>query len=424
MPAAAIRHRLRKAASLPQDPAPDSTLALMREGYGFIASRCRRYETDLFAARLMLSPVVCMSGPEAARHFYDGHRFTRRHALPPTSFALIQDHGSVMVMDGAAHRARKAMVLSLVGSDALRRLADIAQRHWREAVSRWAREDEVVLLDEAHLILTAAVCEWVGLPLDLPEARARANEFAAMVDGTGAIGPRNWRGHLYRARTERWMRGVISEIRSGDRRVPPGAARVIAEHRDDEGRLLDVKVAAVELINVLRPTVANARYIVFSAMALHDHPDWRAAITDDEEAADRFTYEVRRAFPFIPFIGGRVREPFTWGGHDFREGEWVLMDLYGTNHDPRSWDDPDRFDPNRFADETIDAFNLISHGGGSARDGHRCPGEAITQIIVSTLSRELAATHYTVPPQDLSIDLAYVPARPRSGFMMSGVRAP
>ena len=51
---------------------------------------------------------------------------------------------------------------------------------------------------------------------------------------------------------------------------------------------------------------------------------------------------MRRAYPFIPFIAGRVREPFTWRGHDFRMGAWVLMDLYGTNHDPRVWRDPDR----------------------------------------------------------------------------------
>ncbi|MDF9861280.1 cytochrome P450 [Methylorubrum pseudosasae] len=63
-----------------------------------------------------------------------------------------------------------------------------------------------------------------------------------------------------------------------------------------------------------------------------------------------------------------MREPFTWGGHDFHGGEWVLMDLYGTNHDPRLWHAPDRFDPDRFADETIDAFNLISPQDRGARD--------------------------------------------------------
>ena len=105
--------------TIPRDGAPDSTLALLSEGYAFIPKRCRQFGSPLFAARLMLSPAVCMSGAEAAAHFYDGDRFTRRHALPPTTFALIQDKGSVMVMDGQAHRHRKQMFLSLTGPEAL-----------------------------------------------------------------------------------------------------------------------------------------------------------------------------------------------------------------------------------------------------------------------------------------------------------------
>ncbi|WP_375408806.1 cytochrome P450 [uncultured Methylobacterium sp.] len=373
----------------------------------------------------MLSPVICMSGREAASHFYDHYRFTRRHALPPTTFALIQDHGSVMVMDGDVHRHRKGMFLSLVGSDALRRFSDLFAEHWRRAVLRWATMDGVVLLDEAHHVITAAVCEWVGLPLTPDEVGVRAAEFAAMIDGTGAIGPRNWRGHLLRARTERWARRTIEEIRSGRREVPEGAARTVATHRDADGRPLDVKTAGVELINVLRPTVANARYVVFAAMALHEHPHWAEALRNaDDDTRHRFAWEVRRTYPFIPFIGGRVLEPFEWRGHAFEIGDWALMDLYGTNHDPSRWDAPERFDPERFRTETIDAFDMISHGGGSATDGHRCPGEGITQTLLMTAADLLAGSmRYEVPLQDARIDLTYIPARPRSGFVLRNVRS-
>jgi fatty-acid peroxygenase len=411
--------------AVPRDPAFDSTLALLSEGYAFIPNRCRSLGTDLFATRLMLSPALCMSGAEAARHFYDGHRFTRRNAMPPTSFALIQDHGSVMVLDGEAHRLRKAMFLSLVGEDALRRLADMTVRHWRVALARWSKQDAVVLVDAAHEVITAAICEWVGLPLTPEETRARATEFAAMIAGTGAIGPRNWRGHLYRARTERWARRMIAEIRSGRRAVPEGAARTIAKHRDWDGRLLDLRTAGVELINMLRPTVANARYAVFGAMALHNYPNYHELLrSGDPDALTRFAYEVRRFYPFIPFIGGRVQEPFSWRGHDFQTGAWVLMDLYGTNHDPRLWPAPERFEPDRFRDAPPGAFDLISHGGGAAAAGHRCPGEGITQILIETLADQLAnSMTYTVPVQDLTLDLAYIPARPRSGFIMENVRS-
>jgi fatty-acid peroxygenase len=264
----------------------------------------------------------------------------------------------------------------------------------------------------------------VGLPLSPDEVDARSTEFAAMIAGTGAIGPRNWRGHLLRARTERWARRMIEQIRDGRRDVPEGAARTIATHRDADGRLLDVKTAGVELINVLRPTVANARYVVFAAMALHDHPHWVEALRNaDEDTHQRFAWEVRRAYPFIPFIGGRVQEPFEWRGHAFQIGDWALMDLYGTNHDPSRWHAPERFDPDRFRTETIDPFGLISHGGGSATDGHRCPGEGITQTLLMTVAELLAGSmRYEVPQQDLRIDLTYIPARPRSGFVLRDVR--
>ncbi|WP_244477991.1 cytochrome P450, partial [Methylobacterium sp. Leaf86] len=117
-------------------------------------------------------------------------------------------------------------------------------------------------------------------------------------------------------------------------------------------------------------------------------------------------------------------EPFEWRGHAFETGDWALMDLYGTNHDPGRWHAPERFDPDRFRTETIDPFDLISHGGGSATDGHRCPGEGLTQTLLITAAHLLATSmRYELPPQDLTLDLAYIPARPRSGCVLRGVRA-
>jgi hypothetical protein len=99
------------------------------------------------------------------------------------------------------------------------------------------------------------------------------------------------------------MRRIIEEIRLGKCDVPDGAARTIAEHRDAEGKLLDLKTAGVGLINVLRPSVANAHYVVFSAMALHQQPDCCAALQGaDEDELQRFSCEVRHYYPFIPFI--------------------------------------------------------------------------------------------------------------------------
>ncbi|MGI8725350.1 MAG: hypothetical protein ACR2J1_08375 [Methyloceanibacter sp.] len=94
-----------------------------------------------------------------------------------------------------------------------------------------------------------------------------------MIEASGSIGPRNWRAQWLRGRCERWARDIIEDVRSGKLRYDPTApVRVIAEHREPDGSFLTTDAAVVELINVLRPTVAVARFIVFIALALHEYP--------------------------------------------------------------------------------------------------------------------------------------------------------
>ncbi len=410
---------------IPRDPSPDSTLALLREGYSFIPERCRRFGSDLFETRLMLTKAVCMSGAEAAAQFYRRDRFTRRGGMPIATLTLIQDLGSVLTLDGEDHRRRKAMFLEIMGPGRLDGIAERTAEHWRASVSDWERRDEVTLFHAAHEPLCGAICAWAGLPLPGKEVAQRAREFEAMVEGTGSVGPRNWRGHALRFRNERWMRGVIRRIRAGELEVPEGsAAHVVAHHRYRDGELLPVSIAAVELINVLRPTVANARFVTYAAHAMHQVPEWRERLRGSDDDVELFVQEVRRFYPFIPLIGGRVIAPFSWRDHAFQQGDWVLIDLYGTNRDPRTWDEPDAFRPDRFRNRAIGSHDMIPQGGGDHADTHRCPGEwlLIEQLktVVRLLAREMT---YDVPEQDLGIDLGRMPALPNSRFVMRNVRA-
>jgi fatty-acid peroxygenase len=206
-------------------------------------------------------------------------------------------------------------------------------------------------------------------------------------------------------------------------RVPEGSpAYLISTFQDHNGSLLDEKSAAVELINILRPTVANARYIVFAAMALHAHPEWHTRLQQSDDELDLFVDEVRRYYPFIPLIGGRVLSEFTWRDHTFRKKEWVLFDLYGTNHDSRIWADPQNFRPERFKERHTGPYDLVSHGAGDRRVTHRCPGEWITIELMKTIVRVLVREmSYEVPSQDLRVDLARIPALPNSRFVVSKI---
>jgi fatty-acid peroxygenase len=205
-------------------------------------------------------------------------------------------------------------------------------------------------------------------------------------------------------------------------------AAAIARHRDADGRPLDESVAAVELLNLLRPMVATARFVAFAALALHRYPETRDPVrAGDAEHATAFVHEVRRFYPFFRAIGGRSLAEARWRGETLPPGQWVLLDLYGTNRDPRTWDEPERFLPERFLGWRGDPYTFVPQGAGEPAAGHRCPGEwatiALVRSAVRALTQEIV---YTVPEQDLRIPRSRLPPRPASGFVLrpTGAAAP
>lgn len=410
---------------IPRDPLPESTLALLADPYGLIQRRCRELGADLFETRLLLQRTICMTGPEAARLFYDPSHFQREGAAPVRLKATLFGRGGVQGLDGGAHRHRKLMFMSMMSPEALQRLVDIAADQWRTHARRWAAAGETVALyEQAHEVLTRAVCAWAGVPLAEDEVPRRTRQLVALFEGAGAVGPRHWRALLARKQADAWLAGVVEQIRAGRLSVPEGSpVHVVATHRGPDGELLSPQVAAVEINNVLRPTVAVSVFITFVAHALHAHPASRQRVAAGDEAyLERFVQEVRRFYPFFPAAAARTRHAFAWQGYRFPAGVRVLLDLYGTNHDPRAWGSPERFHPDRFLREEPGMYNLIPQGGGDHHEHHRCPGEWIAIELMKGAARFLTRElRYDVPPQDLEIESARLPALPRSRFVMNNI---
>jgi fatty-acid peroxygenase len=402
----------------------DHSLALLREGYLFMSRRWQRYGSKAFETRLMLERTLCLRGQDAVRFFYEPGAFTRRGgAIPPTTVKLLQGRGSVQMLDGAPHRHRKAMFMGLMTPASRAALVAGFTGEWNRKLQQWQRQDDIDLFPEVEEILCRAVCDWSGLRMDDSEVAALTRDFSAMVAGSGSVGPRNWRGLGRRLRTDRWMRRLIEDIRRGVvTPTPDTAAAVIAGHRDLDGRLLDARTAAVELINVLRPVVAIGRFITFCALALHEHPQWRQRLAQgDETELEAFVHEVRRFYPFFPAVAGRAVAAKAFDGCPVSKGQRVMLDVHGTHHDPDVWSEPSAFRPERFREgPPPDAF--LPQGGGDHFTGHRCAGEWITIDIMKAATRLLtSAMSYEVPPQDTSVPLTRMPTRPRS-FRIKAVK--
>lgn len=403
----------------------DSSLAFLSNGYQFISERCRQYQSDIFQTRIMLRPVYCVTGADAAQMFYVPGRFTRVGAMPPTTLSLLQDHGSVLTLDDQEHARRKEMFMALMGPARLAELVALFESQWRRRLPYWQSRPRIRLQDELEEVLCASVCRWVGLNLTGREVHLRTLELRAMIEGAGSIGPRNWNAQLVRQRTEQWARQQIREARAHASDDQPNTPlRVIARHTGPHGHIPDYRTAAVELLNLLRPVVAVGRYMAYAALALHQHPQYRERLCNGEEGlADIFAQEVRRFYPFFPVVGGIARNDFNWRDHQFKRGDWVLLDLHGTNHDPRQWPQAESFYPEQFAGWDASPYNFIPQGGGDFSHGHRCAGEWLTiELLKSAVHMLTSAMHYRVPQQDLHIPLSRMPATIRSRFVIDQIK--
>lgn len=383
----------------------DRSLDFLRSGYLF-ASRTRRRagvapdSTAPVRTRLLGRPALLVRGVEGVRHFYDDEQVRRDGAMPAFIRVPLFGSGAVHGLDGRAHSTRKNVLADLAYDDG--RVADFAAlvaEELEQMVAGWSRSGAGNVYHDTTLAYGRAAFRWADLPMRPHQADSVARRMARLLDSFGrpASNPLAW---LERARLDRWATRLVRRTRSGDLRAGEDSVlSVLADMKDDQGRLVDAHTAAVELQNLTRPTVAVARFAAFAAVALVEHPRWAERIRDASAEAGRltdipeavaFAQEVRRLYPFVPMLPATAVTDIEVQGCPVRSGERLLLDIPGTNTDPEEWPDAGTFDPSRFLDvadaEALPAF--IPQGGAGVRTGHRCPGE---KIAVTALSTTVAA---------------------------------
>lgn len=405
----------------------DSTLDISGKGYTFVSEKCRELNSDIFLTRILFKKTICMRGPEAAGLFYDTQHFERKNVAPNIAKYTLFGHGGIQNLDGNEHKNRKKIFMSIMSRENINRLTETTINKWTTYAEQWEGKDRVVLFKEVQKLIFEAVCDWAGVPVSKEEVNRRAGDMGAMIDGAGVISSRHWKGRIARIRTEKWIGGIIKKIRSGDEKSQDKDQLNAAEHfawsRNSDGVLIDNHIATVGIMNILRPTVAVARYITFAALALHAYPKNRSKIRDDDEHMTFFVNEVRRYYPFFPFVVARVKQEFEWKGYLFPRGINVLLDLYGTNHHPDVWVDPGKFRPERFLNRNTGPFDYIPQGGGDFHSNHRCAGEELTiELLKASIRFLIESVRYDVPRQNLKIELSRIPAIPKSRFVIENVK--
>lgn len=410
---------------IPKTKGFDKTKDLIKEGFHFIPSRREALESDIFKTRIAGQKTICMAGEAAAEIFYDNDKFKRKGAIPKPLKKTLTGEGAIHGMDGEQHKQRKRMFLSMMTPERLEDMKRIAVEELDTKVSQWENQSKVVLFDEMEEILARAACRWAGIPLKEEEVKQRTQELAAMVDSFGGTPSQYKEGRKARISQEKWLKDIIQSIRKGKLEVPAyTAAYIVAHHREEDGKRMDLHTAAVALNNAFRPLLAAVHFITFGALAIHENPEIKEKLRKDENNYSQwFTQEVRRYFPFAPAMGAKVKSDFVWHGYEFKKNTLVLLDLFGTNRHPDAWENADQFIPERFKDWKESPFAFVPFGGGDHYIGHRCAGEWMTVMVMRAVFQYLTRKiTYHVPEQNLDYDMTRMPTMPKSKFVMIDVK--
>ncbi|MDP3892131.1 cytochrome P450 [Nocardioides sp.] len=396
---------------------PDLLTRLMRDGYHAILDdrRARGGTGDRHLTRLLGRQTLVVRGRAGARMFYDDDLVQRRGAVPPPLGWLLFGRGAIHSLDGSAHRERKAMFLDLLAPSRVEELVTLVDRRLGERLDRYDAGDRLTVFDALVEVYGECVLEWVGVDCSTEDAHRLAHELAALIDGFGGAGAAYPRAWLARRRTQRVAQHLVRTVRDSPASADPD--RPLAMIAVGPGRDLTPHAAAVELLNLVRPTVAVAWLSTLAALALDAHPTWRARLAPREADRERiaFAHEVRRLYPFVPALAGRLKADMSHHGRVVRAGRRLLLDVRGTHVDAAVWPDPETFAPERFLEHDPGAYDLLAQGGGEVTTGHRCPGEPLTVRLMAVTLRHLARVdHEVVSSPDY--DERRIPTLPRDGL--------
>lgn len=377
--------------------------------------------------KALTKEVIAIYGKKAAEIFYNPKNFKREGAMPEVVLNTLFGQGGVQTLDGEEHRHRKNTFMDLMTPERIDAYHDILDKKMTAAFE--AEQGTFDLFSLSRRVLFAAVTEWAGINLDdlSEEEIDDLSKYQISMISTSFTSPgEHIKGISDRKKSEKWAQRLIKEARENP---VPGkedvALYAFAEATDLEGELLPVEVAAVELLNIIRPTLALTVWAALMGHALFSQDDIYNELKGDfDRLQDSFIQELRRYYPFFPMLPAISLQEVEVDGYIIPEDSWVALDIYGTNHDPRHIENPEIFKVDRYVDNAKDIsyeeeYEMIAQGGGDFRSMHRCAGEWITLHTLRVLSDHLVNKFdFTIPDQDFEIALDQFPTYPKDGVLL------
>jgi cytochrome P450 len=236
------------------------------------------------------------------------------------------------------------------------------------------------------------------------------------------------------ARIETMLRDLIEERRTSNEQWNDLLSVLLKAVDEESGARMSDRQLRDEMMTLFlagHETTANA--LTWTWYMLAQHPDVAAKLNDEirrmlggrtPSAGDLhllpYTEMVlRESLRLYPAAPGFAREPIEdvqIGGYEIPKGSLIAVNTWALHRDPKLFEGPERFDPDRFApgwEARIPRYAYLPFGGGP----RVCIGNGFAmmeaRLIIATLAQRW---QFTLEPDQDIIPVQLVTLRPKNGI--------
>jgi cytochrome P450 len=377
----------------------------------WVMDRCAERLGEAFTLTFWPSGMrmVMISDPEAVKDIFTAPPELAPSAAGNSPVRPIMGPSSVIVLTGPEHMRQRKLLLPPFHGERMREYEEVIVQATRRETATWAMGRPMRLQDRTRRITLEVILRAVfGVEGERMEPLRQAiGDLLAPMHTLRMIRFAMSRERLARpggdvGRALDTLDGrIFEEI---DRRREQGKLglrndilSMLMQARDEDGQEMSREELRDELVTLLlagHETTSTS--VAWAVERLVRHPEKLRRLMAEIDGGQSDEYmtavidETLRVRPVVPMVARVLTESMRVGANHLPAGTRVMPSIYLTNRNPRVYDRPGEFIPERFLGRAPETFSWIPFGGGI----RRCIGASFAllemKVILRTVLRELA----------------------------------
>src|SRR5437763_8001369 len=367
---------------------------------------CARRVGDTFTLTFFPSgmKMVLVSDPEAVKAVFTAPPEVAPSGARNSPVASVMGRHSVIVLTGPEHLRQRKLLLPPFHGERMREYEDVIVEATRRDITTWPLGRPMQLQPHTRAITLEVILRAVfGVEAErMASIRTAISELIKPVSTPMMIRlalrmPSMERpGGPFGEALDRVDELIYEELRR--RRAQQDLAQrtdilsLLMQARDEDGTEMTDSELRDELVTLLlagHETTATS--VAWAIERLVRHPDKLARLVaeidagpdSDERYITAVVNETLRVRPVVPLTVRILQEELQVGAFKLPAGTRVSPSIYLTNRNPRVYEAPAQFRPERLLEGGPETFSWIPFGGGI----RRCIGAAFAQLEMKLILR-------------------------------------